>query len=38
MQKVSQVFGGKNGTTLKNLIYETFEDEVADRPMGKEIR
>ena len=38
MQQVSQVFGGKNGTTLKNLIYETFEAEVADRPMGKEIR
>lgn len=38
MQKVSKVFGGKNGNTLKNLIYETFEDEVADRPLGKEIR
>lgn len=38
MQKVSKVFGGKNGNTLKNLIYETFGDEVADRPLGKEIR
>ena len=38
MQKVSKVFGGKNGNTLKNLIYETFGDEVAGRPLGKEIR
>ena len=38
MQNVSKVFGAKNGNTLKNLIYETFGDEVADRPLGKEIR
>lgn len=38
MQEVSRVFGAKNGNTLKNLIYETFENEVADKPLGKEIR
>ena len=37
MADVSKTFGGKNGTWLKNLIYQTFEEEVADRPMGKDI-
>ena len=34
MINVSKTFGGFNGTKLKNLIYETFEKEVAERPMG----
>lgn len=34
MRNVSKIFGGFNGTKLKNLIYETFEKEVAERPMG----
>ena len=38
MLEVSRVFGGKNGTALKNLIYETFEDEVADKSLGQAIR
>lgn len=38
MNDVSGVFGGKNGTTLKNLIYETFEDEVAVKSLGEDIR
>ena len=37
MADVGKTFGGKNGTQLKNLIYQTFEDEVADRPMGENI-
>ena len=38
MRQVSRVFGGKNGTALKNLIYETFEDEVAEKSLGEDIK
>lgn len=37
MREVSRVFGGKSGTALKNLIYETFENEVAEKPLGEAI-
>lgn len=37
MKNVGRVFGGRNGTFLKNLIYRTFEEEVADRALGESI-
>jgi len=37
MKQVKEVLGGKSGTSIKNLIYKTFRDEVAERPMGKTI-
>jgi len=38
MRQVSKVLGGKNGNTLKKLIYETFEHEVALKSLGEDIR
>ena len=37
MKEVKKAFGGKTGTFLKNLIYRLFDEEVAQRAMGKEI-
>ena len=37
MRQVKKVLGRKTGTRLKNLIYELFEREVAERPLGEEI-
>ena len=37
MAQVKKSFGHKNGTFLKNLIYKTFDKEVADRPLGERI-
>lgn len=37
MREVKKVFGGKTGTFLKSLIYRLFDEEVAQRAMGKEI-
>jgi hypothetical protein len=34
---VKKVLGAKQGSTLKNLVYEVFGKEVADRPLGKVI-
>lgn len=38
MKKVKSALGSKAGTTLKNLIYEVFEREVAQRSIGEVIR
>jgi len=37
MRNVKKVLGAKQGSTLKNLVYEVFGKEVADRPLGKVI-
>lgn len=37
MSQVKTVLGGKSGTFLKNLVYETFDDEVAKRQLGEVI-
>jgi DNA-binding PadR family transcriptional regulator len=37
MKRVKKSFGNKPGSTLKNLIYETFGKEVADRPLDEVI-
>ena len=34
MRDVKQVFGGKSGNTIKNLIYDVFEEEVGEKPLG----
>ncbi|MHB9023424.1 MAG: hypothetical protein ACYC7E_04535 [Armatimonadota bacterium] len=38
MKQVKQVAGDKTGSTLKRLIYEVFDEEVAAKPMGEVIR
>lgn len=38
MAEVKKVLGNKSGSTLKKLIYELFEDEVANRPLGEVIK
>lgn len=37
MKSVKKVLGAKAGSAIKALIYKTFEDEVAARPMGEVI-
>lgn len=37
MIEVKKVLGGKAGSTLKKLVYEVFEKEVAQRPLGEPI-
>jgi hypothetical protein len=37
MKEVKEIFGRKDGTYLKKLIYRLFEAEVAQRPMGQMI-
>jgi len=37
MIQVRKVLGGKSGSFLKNLIYETFEEQVAKRQLGEVI-
>jgi len=37
MTRVKKVLGGKAGSTLKDLVYEVFGEEVADRPLGDKI-
>lgn len=38
MKDVKSVFGRKSGTYLKNLIYQLFDEEVGQLPLGEEIR
>jgi hypothetical protein len=38
MKRVKSVLGKKTGTTLKNLIYEVFKTEVADKALGEVIQ
>jgi hypothetical protein len=37
MREVKKVFGAKNGTFLKNLIYRLFDAEITRHPRGKVI-
>jgi len=37
MKKVKKVLGSKSGTALKNLIYDIFDREVAQKPMDEVI-
>ena len=37
MKAVKKVLGNKNGSALKTLIYELFEREVAEKPLGEVI-
>ncbi len=37
MKLVKSTLGNKNGSALKDLIYEVFEKEVADRKLGEVI-
>jgi hypothetical protein len=37
MAQIKTVLGNKSGTFLKNLVYETFDDEVAKRQLGEVI-
>jgi len=37
MSQVKTVLGGKSGTFLKNLVYQTFDDEVVKRQLGEVI-
>lgn len=37
MRQVKKVLGRKSGSALKNLIYQTFQTEVAQRPLGESI-
>ena len=36
--EIKKVFGSKNGSTLKKLIYRLFDEEVGRRPMGEVIK
>lgn len=38
MRRIRSVLGRKSGDTLKRLIYALFQKEVAERPLGEEIR
>lgn len=38
MRVVKKVLGGRSGSALKKLIYETFDDEVVSRSLGEVIR
>jgi len=37
MKQVKAVLGGKSGSKLKDMVYEVFDEEVADRPLGERI-
>ena len=37
MRDVKKVLGGKNGTALKDLVYQLFEEEVADKKLNTTI-
>jgi hypothetical protein len=38
MRELKKVFGGRTGTSLKNLVYQLFDEEVGRRPLGQVIR
>jgi DNA-binding PadR family transcriptional regulator len=38
MQEIKMTFRNRTGSSLKNLIYELFDQEVGRRPMGQVIR
>jgi len=38
MRRVKELLGKKAGSTLKDIVYRVFREEVADRPLGEVIR
>lgn len=38
MRELKKTFGGRTGTSLKNLVYKLFDEEVGRRPLGQVIR
>lgn len=38
MKEVKKAFGGRSGSTLKNMIYSIFDREVGQRPLGEMIK
>jgi DNA-binding PadR family transcriptional regulator len=38
MRELKKAFGGRTGTSLKNLVYQLFDEEVRRRPLGQVIR
>jgi hypothetical protein len=38
MRDLKKTFGGRTGTSLKNLVYQLFEEEVGRRSLGQVIR
>jgi hypothetical protein len=38
MRDVKKTFGGRTGTSLKNLVYQLFDEEVGRRSLGETIR
>lgn len=38
MRELKKAFGGWTGTSLKNLVYQLFDEEVGRRPLGQVIR
>jgi hypothetical protein len=38
MRELKKVFGARTGTSLKNLVYQLFDEEVGRRPLGQVIR
>jgi hypothetical protein len=38
MRDLKKTFGGRSGSSLKNLVYSLFEEEVARRSLGQVIR
>jgi hypothetical protein len=37
MRNVKKVLGRKSGSAIKNLIYKTFDEDIARRPLGESI-
>lgn len=38
LRELKKVFGGRTGTSLKNLVYQLFDEEVGRLPLGQIIR
>ena len=38
MRELKKVFGARTGTSLKNLVYQLFDEEVGRRSLGQVIR
>jgi hypothetical protein len=38
MRDIKKTFGGRTGSSLKDLIYRLFDEEIGRKPMGEVIR
>lgn len=38
MKKIKTTFGGRTGSSLKDMIYSLFDQEVGQRPLGEKIK